>query len=225
MYNPSAFAMENSTDNTKITDKQPNISPSHMGWVFQQALEEILGQSGGNIQQDFVNFPAQIKCNHSQHEFSNSCLIHISHLQASLESAYGSRAGHGLAVRIGRACLKYALREFGTELGLTELAFRLLPLQAKLTTATEAFAQLFNTCTDQKIRLEGDQRYIDWIIERCPLCWESRAEGPGCHLAMGFLQEALFWASGGKNFEIAEKQYVTTGNAACIIQIDRIPMG
>jgi predicted hydrocarbon binding protein len=224
MYNPSAFAMENSTDNTKIADMQHNVSPRHMGWVFQQAIEEILGQSGENIQQDLVKFSAQIKCNHSQHEFSNSGLIHISHLQAGLESAYGARAGHGLAVRIGRACLKYALREFGPELGLTELPFRLLPLQAKLTTATAAFAALFNTCTDQRVRLEKDEKYIYWIIERCPLCWESQAEGPGCYLAVGFLQEALFWASGGKNFEVAEKQCSTMDNGACIIQIDRIPM-
>jgi predicted hydrocarbon binding protein len=165
-----------------------------------------------------------IRNNHSYNEDLNFPLIHISHLQSSLESAYGPRAGRGLAVRVGSACLKYALREFGSELGLTDLAFRLLPLQDKLKIATEAFAALFTTYTDQKVRLERDERYIYWLTARCPLCWESQAEGPWCHLTVGFLQEVLFWASGGRHFEVAENQCVDRDIDACTIQIDRIPM-
>jgi hypothetical protein len=224
MYNPSAFAMENSTDNTTIAGKLHNLSLRRMRWVVQQAMEEILGQSGGNTMHDLLNFPAHIQNNHAHNDFPNLPLLHIGHLQAGLESAYGPRAGRGLAVRIGRACLKYALREFGPELGLTDLAFRLLPLQAKLDTVTDAFAALFYTCTDQKVRLERDKRVIYWIIERCPLCWENQNEGSYCNLAMGFLQEAMFWASGGKYFEVAEKSYVARDDYACTIQIDRIPL-
>jgi predicted hydrocarbon binding protein len=110
-------------------------------------------------------------------------------------------------------------------LGLTDLAFRLLPLQPKLKTATGAIATLFNTYTDQKVGLERDERYIFWLIEACPQCRESQAEGPCCHLAVGFLQEALFWASGGRHFDIEEKKYDAGVDGVCTIQIDRIPMG
>ncbi len=224
MYNPFAFAMENSTDNTTIAGTGHNIPSNRMGWVVQQAMEEILGQTGGPTIQDPISLPGDIKNNHSFDDDPNLPLLHINRLQADLERSYGPRAGRGLAVRVGRACLKYAFREFGPELGLTDLAFRLLPLQAKLRTATGAFAALFNTYTDQKVGLERDERYILWIVEACPLCRESQAEVPCCQLAVGFLQEALFWASGGKQIEVAEKQCDAGDNASCIIQIDRIPI-
>jgi hypothetical protein len=224
MYNPSAFAMENSTDNTTIAGRGHNISPNRMGWVVQQAMEEILGQTGGPTIQDLTSLPADKNNNHSFGIDPNLPLLHINHLQADLERSYGPRAGRGLAVRVGRACLKYALREFGPELGLTDLAFRLLPLQVKLKTATGAFAALFNTYTDQKVGLERDERHIFWLMQACPLCRESQAEVPYCQLVVGFLQEALFWASGGKHFEVAEKQCDARDNAACTIQIDRIPI-
>ena len=146
-------------------------------------------------------------------------------MQVGLESAYGPRAGRGLAVRVGRACFKYGLREFGPELGLTDLAFRLLPLQAKLKNGSEAFAALFNNFTDQRVRLDRDEKYIYWHIERCPLCWERQAKAPCCHLAVGLLQEALFWVSGGKYFEVEEKKCIACGDSACTILIDRTPIG
>jgi predicted hydrocarbon binding protein len=194
-----------------------------MGWVVQLALEETLGQTGGNTAPNLTDYSNYTFIYQPYDEDPNFPQIHISHLQAALESAYGPRAGRGLALRIGRACFKYGLREFGPELGLTDLAFRLLPLQPKLKTGTDAFAALFNTYTDQKVRLESDERYIYWLMERCPLCWERQAEGPCCHLAVGFLHEALFWASGGRHFDVEEKQCIAGVDGACTIQIDRIP--
>ena len=216
--------MEKHTENATHLDTSHRVSVNRMGWVVQQALEEILGKTGGTTMHDLINLPTSIKNNRSYNDDPNLHLLHISHLQAGLESAYGPRAGRGLAIRVGSASLKYALREFGSEFGLTGLAFRLLPLQEKLRIATEAFAALFNTYTDQKVRLERDERYIYWLTARCRQCWESQAEGPCCHLAVGLLQEALFWASGGKHFEVVENKEVSRDNGTCTIQIDRIPL-
>ena len=147
----------------------------------------------------------------------------------ALEQAYGPRSGRGLAQRIGRASFKYGLREFGAELGLTDLAFRLLPLQAKLKTGSEAFAKLFNKFMDQSIRLERDDKYIYWKIERCPLCWErsthETADIPCCNLAVGLLQEALYWLSAGKYFEVEEQKCIACGDSAYTILINQTPMG
>jgi predicted hydrocarbon binding protein len=57
------------------------------------------------------------------------------------------------------------------------------------------------------------------------VCWGRRAEAPCCHLAVGLLQEALFWVSGGKYFEVEEKKCVACGDSACTIVLDRTPMG
>ena len=196
-----------------------------MGRVILQAMEEILGHSGLNAVLNLTGLSGYINDYPPYTQDLKFPFAHISGLQAGLERAYGPRAGRGLAVRVGRACLKYGLREFGPELGLADLGFRMLPLQTKLKTGSEAFAELFNKFSDQRVRLERDERYIYWHIERCPLCWERQADGPCCHLAVGLLQEALYWVSGGRYFEVEEKQCIACGASECTILIDRTPMG
>ena len=56
----------------------------------------------------------------SDHSFSFKS---VSLLQSMLEQEYGPRGGRGLALRIGRVCFKYGLKEYGSMLGLTEMAF------------------------------------------------------------------------------------------------------
>jgi hypothetical protein len=46
-------------------------------------------------------------------------------------------------------------------------------------------------------------------------------EGPACHLWVGFLQEYLYWASGGKLYSVFETECVACGASACKIVIDR----
>ena len=104
------------------------------------------------------------------------------------------------------------------------MAFRLLPLSTKLHTGTKAFADLFNKHTDQKVRVEEKEDQIFWHIERCPLCWQRKADEPVCHLAVGLLQEALYWLSGGKIFNVEETACIARGDGACTIVIDRVPL-
>ena len=213
------------------TDLFPNSGklqyfyPNRMGRVILLAMEEILGLNGVNAVLHLAHLPIYINAYPPCDQELKFPFRHISQLQVGLEGAYGPRAGRGLAMRVGRAWLKYVLHEFGPELGLTDLAFRLLPLQAKIKNGSEAFAALFNNFTDQRVRLDRDGKYIHWQIERCPLCWERQADGPCCHLAVGLLQEALFWVSGGKYFEVEENTCVACGDNACTILINRTPMG
>ena len=148
----------------------------------------------------------------------------MSKLHQSLEQVYGPRGGRGLALRSGRACFKYGIKEYGSMLGLTEMAFRLLPLPTKLRTGARSFADLFNKHTDQQVRVEETEAQILWHIERCPLCWERHAEEPVCHLAVGLLQEALYWLSGGKVFSVEETACHARGDEHCIITIQKAPL-
>jgi len=145
-------------------------------------------------------------------------------MQEKLEQMYGPRGGRGLALRAGRVCFKYGLREFGSEMGLTENAFRLLPMSVKLHTAAQAFADLFNKQTDQIVHIEEAGGKMLWRIERCPLCWERRSQEAVCHLAVGLLQESLYWLSGGRIFNVQETQCVARGEPACLIEIDSTPL-
>src|SRR6187402_2484205 len=98
----------------------------------------------------------------------------VSAIQTAFELAYGPRGGRGVALRVGRASFKYGLKEYGSMLGLTEMAFRLLSLSTKLRVGTKTFADLFNKHTDQKVSIEEQDGKILWKIERCPLCWERK---------------------------------------------------
>jgi predicted hydrocarbon binding protein len=190
-----------------------------MGKVIFLGLEEVIGRSGVNALLDLAALD-EFSPEHSRQKVSFDA---ISRLQTTLEQAYGPRGGRGLALRTGRACFKYGLKEYGSMLGLTEMAFRLLPLPTKLHTGAQSFSELFNKHTDQRVRVEETDGGILWHIERCPLCWERKADEPVCHLAVGLLQEALYWLSGGKLFDVEETACMARGNACCTIAISTTP--
>lgn len=145
----------------------------------------------------------------------------IGALMHSLDEMYGPRGGRGLALRAGRACFKYGLKEFGPVLGIADLAFRLLPLNMKMKVGADVFAETFNKFTDQVVELgETEDQYM-WQITRCPICWGRKTETPCCYLAVGILQEALYWVSGGKNFDVQETACQACGDEICRIVIDK----
>jgi predicted hydrocarbon binding protein len=198
--------------------------PNKMGRLVLLAMEEIIGRTGLNailnlsgLSQFINNYPP----NNLDLQFSFN---NLSEILQRLEDLYGARGGQGLALRSGRACLKYGLREFGPLLGINDLAFRLLPLHMKLRVGAEAFALSFNELTDQVVRLEEEIDHYSWIIERCPLCWNRQAARPVCHLAVGILEESLHWVSGGRHFNVEEVQCIAAGDPTCTITIDKEPL-
>jgi predicted hydrocarbon binding protein len=198
--------------------------PNRMGRVILMAMEEIMGRNGINAALNLASLSSLIDNYpppNSDLEFSFET---ISRLQAALEDAYGPRGGRGFALRIGRTCFKYGMREFGTQMGLTEMAFRLLPLSTKLRIGGSAFAELFNKHTDQQVRFEISEDELYWHIDRCPLCWGRHVDQPACHLAVGLLQESLYWLSGGKQFDVEEVQCIAHGDPSCTIVIGRTPL-
>lgn len=54
----------------------------------------------------------------------------VSELYPVMVLRYGHQGGRGLLIRMGRVCFQRGLREFGPLFGLTDLAFRLLPLRS-----------------------------------------------------------------------------------------------
>ncbi|MDP2975856.1 MAG: 4-vinyl reductase [Anaerolineales bacterium] len=188
------------------------------------ALEEIIGRHGVNALLNLASLTGYINNYPPHNQDLRVPFEDISRIQSVLEEAYGPRGGRGLALRTGRASFSYGLREFGPELGLTDLAFRLLPLPIKLKVGSQALAGLFNQFTDQRVRLEIDEKNIFWHIERCPLCWQRQTADPACHLAVGLLQETLYWVSGGKFFSVEETQCIARGDETCTIVIDQNPL-
>ena len=198
--------------------------PNRMGRIILLSMEEVMGRNGVNAvlklasQTPLIdNYPPD----DTKLDFSFSA---VGGLMETLEQVYGPHGGRGLSLRVGRACFNYGVRQYGTQIGVTAMAFKLLPLPAKLSAGAKALAELFNTFTDQRVHIEEDGKSIFWHIERCPLCWERNTHEPACHLAVGLLQEALFWLSGGKVFHVEEQTCIAAGDKACMIVIDPSPI-
>jgi predicted hydrocarbon binding protein len=198
--------------------------PNKLGRIVLLAFEEVLGHNGltaalnvGGLHHLVNNYPP----NNLDLGFRFEDLSNLHH---SLEELYGPRGGRGVAARAGRICFKHGLREFGPELGISDLAFRLLPLNMKLRVGAESFACTLNRFAQQTLRFEeGPEAYM-LHVEHCPVCWGRRAEAPCCNLTSGVLQESLFWISGGKNFMVEEVACIATGGDSCLYRIDRQPL-
>lgn len=198
--------------------------PQKMGNIILLGTEEVIGKSGLDAVLHLGALEDAAQLARSDSDERTFSFESISRLHQSLEQLYGPRGGRGLALRAGRATFKYGLKEYGSMLGLTEMAFRLLPLSTKLHTGANSFAGLFNKHTDQRVRVEEFDTTILWHIERCPLCWERTSDGPVCHLAVGLLQEALYWLSGGKVFSVEEIACHAHGDERCTILIQKTPL-
>jgi predicted hydrocarbon binding protein len=192
--------------------------------IILLAMEEVMGRNGVNAVLNLAQLKHLVNSFPPNNFDRQVTFDDLGALMRSLDEMYGPRGGRGLALRAGRACFKYGIKEFGPVLGISDLAFRLLPLHMKLKVGADVFAETFNKFSDQVVRLGETEDQFLWEIVRCPVCWGRRAETPSCFLAVGILQEALYWVSGGKNFEVYESTCVACGDAACTIVIEKKPL-
>jgi predicted hydrocarbon binding protein len=150
----------------------------------------------------------------------------FSSINLALEEMYGPRGGRGLALRAGRAAFDDALRNFGALAGAGDLAFKVLPLQAKMRIGIPAMAKIFSQISDQYTTVKEQDNEFLYTIHRCPVCWgRPPSDRPVCFVAVGLLQEGLKWLSGGNEFRVNESKCVAMGNEVCEFVIQKSPMG
>lgn len=129
-----------------------------------------------------------------------------------------------MGIRAGRASFAQGLTDFGSLVGMADLAFKLLPLGAKLKVGLRAMAETFNKFSDQATHLEEEEdRYI-YIIEKCPVCWGRETAKPSCFAAVGLLQEGLKWVSSGKDFKLEQVTAKSVGDESCDFVIYKAPL-
>ena len=110
-----------------------------------------------------------------------------------------------------------------TVLGIADLASRAMPLGMKLKIGLNIFAESFNKLSDQQVRLAEDQDYYFWNITRCPICWGRATDYPCCSFAVGLLEQALYWVSNGRRFQVREARCFAAGAPYCEILIRKRP--
>jgi hypothetical protein len=193
-------------------EKSGFFYPNKFARITIEALEEVMGKNGLNailhlagLSELINNYPVD----NLEKEFD---FAYFTALCIALEEMYGPRGGRGLALRAGRATFADALRGFGALAGVGDLAFKVLPLAAKLKIGLPAMANIFTQFSDQisNVHEEAD-KYI-YTLERCPMCWNRKSDKPVCYVGQGLLQEGLRWVSGGHEFKVDMSTCIGSGS-------------
>jgi predicted hydrocarbon binding protein len=193
--------------------------------ITLKALEEVMGKNGLNAILNLAHLPHMIDNyppDNLEREFN---FADFSAFNMALEEMYGPRGGRGLALRSGRAAFADALRNFGALAGAGDLAFKVLPLQAKMRIGIPAMAKIFSQISDQYTTVQEQENEFVYTIHRCPVCWgRSGSDKPVCFVAVGLLQEGLKWLSGGNEFRVNESKCIAMDDPVCEFIIQKTPI-
>lgn len=193
-------------------------------FIALKALEEVMGKNGLNAILNLANLPHLINNpppNNLAREFD---FADFSAINLALEEMYGPRGGRGLALRAGRAAFADSLRNFGALAGVGDLAFKVLPLSAKLRIGIPAMARVFSQISDQHSTVKEYDDHFVYTIHKCPVCWGRTSDKPVCFMATGLLLGGLKWVSGGNEFRVNESKCVAMGDEVCDFVIQKAPI-
>jgi bacteriochlorophyll 4-vinyl reductase len=193
--------------------------------ITLQAYEVVLGKNGLNailnlagLRNLIDNFPPDNL--ERQFDFADFSAFHI-----ALEDVYGSRGGHGLALRAGRATFDPALINPETLAGVGGLPFKELPVQTRIGIFLPAAAAAYSQITDMQSGLIETEAAFIWTIQRCPICWSRQgAEKPVCDLHTGLLKAMLTWVSTGLEYQVQETKCCAMGDPVCEFVINKEPI-
>ncbi len=209
----------------KTIPKSGLYNTNTFGRIALLSYEEVLGKGGLNALLNLAglsnlidNYPPADK--ERGFDFADYTAILM-----ALEEVYGPRGGRGLALRAGRATFADILSNFGAMAGVSDLAFKVLPLNLKLRIGLTNAAKTFSQVSDQLTSAQEVGNTWIWTIHQCPSCWSRQgADKPVCYVTVGFLQAALHWVSGGHEFRVNESKCHAMGDPACEFVIQKEPI-
>lgn len=150
------------------------VGPERTAQLFEQARQAA--QPG---------FPAAGGLSHAE----------IGALQQTLESWYGPLSGRGLAVRIGRAGFRRAVRRWGGESGINRLEFRLLPTPRRMRAGLDTAAGWLRAEAGLAVQVDENETAWFWNVSGC--CTPD--------LIVGMLQELTTWAGAGRTYRVVHQ--------------------
>jgi predicted hydrocarbon binding protein len=209
----------------KIIPESGYYNSNKFARIFIESIKEITGRNGVNAILNYSNLSSLVD-NYPPDNLDRAFdFAHFSMINQALEELYGKRGGRGLALRVGRTTFDDVLKDYGALAGVSDLAFRVLPLQKKIIIGLKAMAKIFSEKSDQISTVEElDDIYV-YSIQRCPVCWGRKEDTqPVCFYMIGLLSEGLHWVSGGKEFRIDENKCIALGDDSCEFTIQKKPI-
>ncbi|GAP18763.1 hypothetical protein [Levilinea saccharolytica] len=199
--------------------------PNKIARISILSLEDVMGKNGLNAILNLAGLSSTIDNLPPDNLDRQFDFADFSAIWAALEELYGPRGGRGLAQRAGRATFNDALRNFGALAGVGDMAFKVLPLGAKIRIGLAAMAKIFSQTSDQLSTVAEQEDHYLYTIHRCPVCWGRTTDKPACFIATGLLQESLKWVSGGSEFRVTQTTAKSVGDATCDFIIPKEPIG
>jgi bacteriochlorophyll 4-vinyl reductase len=206
-------------------EKSGLFYPNKIARIYIAAMEDVMGKNGLNAILNLAGLTSYIDNYPPDNLERQFDFADFTALNAALEDMYGPRGGRGLALRAGRACFSQGLKNFGALAGVGDLAFKVLPLGAKLKMGLPAMATIFTNFSDQVSEVSEHDDHYTYTIKKCPVCFGRKADKPVCHAAVGLLQEGLRWVSGGHEFRVVESECHAAGADNCVFVIYKEPIG
>lgn len=204
--------------------KSPFHNTNKFARITLKALEDVMGRNGLNAVLNLAHLPGLIDCFPPENLERGFNFADFSALNLALEEMYGPRGGRGLALRAGRVSFADSLRHYGALAGVSDLAFRVLPLHLKMRIGLQAMARIYSTVSDQYTTVHELGDDFVYTIHRCPVCWgRSGSDKPVCYMSIGLLQEGLKWVSNGREFRIIETKCIAMGDSVCEFTISKNP--
>jgi predicted hydrocarbon binding protein len=185
------------------------------------SAEEILGENGMAALLNLAGLPELINNYPPENTHKEFPFDKFSKIQGAFWEMYGPRGARVFATRAGEQTLNYGLNQFGAVARAAQAAMQVGSLESRIRVGIQFFAKFFNAVSDQKVRVEEDEQYWYWVIERCPMCWQRTAGEPVCHLGVGVLQAAAAWASNGVRFRVSPSACIAMGDKEGIIRIEK----
>jgi len=199
--------------------------PNKIARISILSLEDVMGKNGLNAILNLAGLSSIIDNLPPDNLDRQFDFADFSAIWAVLEELYGPRGGRGLAQRAGRATFNDALRNFGALAGVGDMAFKVLPLGAKIRIGLAAMGKIFSQTSDQLSTVAEQEDHYVYTIHRCPVCWGRTTDKPACFIATGLLQESLKWVSGGSEFRVTQTTAKSVGDATCDFIIPKEPIG
>ena len=191
-------------------------------YIFTTTIEQTIGSEAMKAIFEQAGVPPRFypPPNNLAKEFD---FVYFGAINATIDQMYG-RGGRGLLIHAGRASFAEGLAEFGTLIGASELAFKAIPLEAKLKIGLRAMAETFSKFSDQLTTTDETDEHIVYTIHKCPVCWGRTSQKPICYTAAGVIEAGLDWVSGGKKFHVEEVACHAAGDEHCVFYIRKEPL-
>ena len=144
-----------------------------------------------------------------------------SRLLKAIETAYHQK-GPWILQRIGRETFHIVLREQSTLMSSAKRIISLWKPEQRIQIMMQTIVETQQkTYPHSETWLEDKHGQLAYIEQNCLVCAERQSSQPVCHLTVGFIHEALQWAT-GKDVLVNETDCAAKGDAFCRFSIGNI---